>query len=48
VTLLGDYENPPAGLYIVRPPPAEPMPNKIRVLIDILIERFGGDDWDGR
>jgi DNA-binding transcriptional LysR family regulator len=47
VTVLDDYEIPSAGLYIVRPPPANPMPNKIRVLIDILIERFGGDDWDG-
>ena len=44
VTLLDDYEIPSAGMYIVRPPPADTMPNKIRVLTDI-VERFGGDDW---
>lgn len=47
VTLLDDYKIPPAGLYVVRPPPAEPAPNKIRALTDILLEKFGGDDWDG-
>ncbi len=45
-TLLDDYEIPPAGLYIVRPPPAEPMPNKIKVLTEIMVERFGREDWD--
>jgi DNA-binding transcriptional LysR family regulator len=47
VTLLDDYEIPEAGMYVVRPPPAEPVPMKIRVLTDILFEKFGGDDWDG-
>lgn len=47
VTLLDDYRIPPAGLHVVRPPPADPVPNKIRVLTDILLEKFGGDDWDG-
>ena len=46
VTLLDDYEIPPAGLYIVRPPPAEPMPNKIKVLTEIMVEHFGREDWD--
>ena len=47
VTLLDDYEMPEAGLYMVRPPPAEPMPMKMKVLTDIMVERFGGADWDG-
>jgi DNA-binding transcriptional LysR family regulator len=46
VTLLDDYEIPAAGLYVVRPPPAEPVPNKVRALTDIMVEKFGGDDWD--
>jgi DNA-binding transcriptional LysR family regulator len=46
VTLLDDYEIPELGLYIVRPPPAEPVPAKIKALTDIMLERFGGDDWD--
>ncbi len=47
VTLLEDYTIPAAGLYIVRPPPAEPVPNKIKVLTEIMLERFGNDEWDG-
>ena len=47
VRVLEDWEIPPAGLYIVRPPPAEPMPTKLKVLTDIVVERFGKDDWDG-
>ena len=46
VRLLDDYEIPEAGLYVVRPPPAEPMPIKIKVLTDIMVEKFGGADWD--
>jgi DNA-binding transcriptional LysR family regulator len=47
VTLLRDYAIPEAGLYIVRPPPAEPVPNKVRALTDIVLEKFGpGSDWD--
>ncbi len=47
VTLLDDYRIPPAGFYVVRPPPAEPAPHKIRALTEILLEKFGDDDWDG-
>ena len=47
VQLLDDYAIPEAGLYIVRPPPADPVPHKIRVLTDIMLEKFGGSDWDG-
>ena len=45
VTLLADYEVPPAGLYVVRPPPADPMPMKVRVLVELMVETFGGA-WD--
>ena len=47
VSLLDDYEIPAAGLYIVRPPPPEPLPMKIKALTDIIVEKFGRDDWDG-
>jgi DNA-binding transcriptional LysR family regulator len=47
VRLLADYETPSGGLYIVRPPPAEPVPNKIKALTDIMVEKFGSSDWDG-
>jgi hypothetical protein len=47
VGLLGDYEIPEAGLYVVRPPPAEPLPMKVRALTDILVEKFGDGDWEG-
>jgi DNA-binding transcriptional LysR family regulator len=46
VTLLDDYEIPAAGMYIVRPPPAEPVPNKIKALTDIMVERFVDPGWD--
>ncbi len=46
VTLLDDYRIPEAGLYIVRPPPADPMPLKVRVLTEIVMEKFGDDRWD--
>jgi hypothetical protein len=46
VTLLDDYAIPEAGLYVVRPPPAEPVPMKIRVLTEILLEKFGREGWD--
>ncbi|MFO1143622.1 MAG: LysR family transcriptional regulator [Amaricoccus sp.] len=46
VSLLDDYAIPPAGMYVVRPPPAEPVPMKVRALIDIMLEKFGRDDWD--
>ena len=47
VRLLDDFAIPEAGMYVVRPPPAEPVPMKIKVLTDILLEKFGADDWDG-
>lgn len=39
--LLFDYPAPEAGIYVVRPP-GEFAPRKVRALIDILIEGFGG------
>jgi DNA-binding transcriptional LysR family regulator len=46
-TLLTDYAIPEAGLYIVRPPPAEPVSNKVRALTDMVLEKFGpNSDWD--
>ena len=47
VKLLEDYEIPEAGMYIVRPPPAEPMPMKLKASTDLMIEKFGGEGWDG-
>ena len=45
--LLLDYPMPEYGLHVVRPPGAY-VPGKVRVLIDAMVERFGGDpDWDG-
>ena len=43
--LLDGWEIPPAGLYVVRPPPAEPVPMKVRALVEIMVETFG-DRWD--
>jgi DNA-binding transcriptional LysR family regulator len=44
--LLLDYPLPEGGLYVVRPPGAQ-VPGKLRVLIDLLLERFGGEPyWD--
>jgi DNA-binding transcriptional LysR family regulator len=40
VALLTDYPVPEGGMFVVRPPGAFPS-RKVRVLIDILIERFG-------
>ena len=47
VQLLPDWEVPVVGLYVVRPPPADPVPNKLKALTDIMVEKFGRDDWDG-
>ena len=45
--LLHDYEMPQAGLFVVRPPPADHVPAKIQALTALLIERFGGEPyWD--
>lgn len=46
VQVLAEYEIPPAGMYVVRPPPADPTPHKVRALIEIMLEKFGSDDWD--
>lgn len=47
IPLLQDQPIPEAGLYVVRPPPAEPAPRKVRRLIELLLERFGGEPvWD--
>jgi DNA-binding transcriptional LysR family regulator len=44
--LLLDYARPEHGMYVVRPPGAY-VPGKVRVLIDTLVERFGGEPhWD--
>jgi DNA-binding transcriptional LysR family regulator len=44
--ILLDYPMPEFGLYVVRPPGAH-VPNRVRVLIDLLVERFGGEPfWD--
>ena len=44
--LLLEYPTPEYGIYVVRPP-GPYVPRKIRVLIDTLVERFGGSpDWD--
>lgn len=44
--LLRDYHLPEAAIYVVRPPGAQ-VPGKVRVLIDMMVERFGGVPyWD--
>ena len=44
--LLLDYPQPEFGIHIVRPPGSY-VPGKVRVLIDTLVERFGGTpEWD--
>lgn len=44
--LLWEYPMQEHGLYVVRPPGAY-VPGKVRVLIDLLVERFGGVPyWD--
>jgi DNA-binding transcriptional LysR family regulator len=46
VPLLLDHPQPEFGLHIVRPPGTR-VPGKVRVLIDTLVERFGGTpNWD--
>ncbi|CAN5349873.1 LysR family transcriptional regulator [soil metagenome] len=46
VPLLWDYPMQEHALYVVRPPGAY-VPGKVRVLIDLLVERFGGTPyWD--
>ena len=44
--LLLSYPRPEYGIHVVRPPGSH-VPGKVRVLIDTLVERFGGTpDWD--
>ena len=46
VPLLWDFPMQEHALYVVRPPGAY-VPGKVRVLIDLLVERFGGTPyWD--
>lgn len=40
VTVMPDHPMPEAGVYVVRPPGGS-APCKVRVLIDIMLERFG-------
>ena len=40
VTLMPDYPMTEAGIYVVRPPGGN-APCKVRVLIDLMLERFG-------
>jgi DNA-binding transcriptional LysR family regulator len=44
--LLSDHSRPEYGIHVVRPPGSH-VPGKVRVLIDTLVERFGGvPEWD--
>ena len=44
--LLHDHPIPEFGIYVVRPPGTN-VPGKVRILIDTLVERFGGEPfWD--
>jgi DNA-binding transcriptional LysR family regulator len=44
--LLLNHPRPEYGIHVVRPPGSH-VPGKVRVLIDTLVERFGGTpDWD--
>jgi DNA-binding transcriptional LysR family regulator len=40
VVVMPDYPMPEAGIYVVRPPGGS-APCKVRVLIDIIVEKFG-------
>ena len=45
--LLQDHPIPEAGLYVVRPPPADHAPRKVQALTQLMLERFGGEpSWD--
>jgi DNA-binding transcriptional LysR family regulator len=41
VVVMPDYPMPEAGVYVVRPSGGS-APCKVRVLIDIMVEKFGG------
>lgn len=45
--LLQDHPIPEAGLYVVRPPPADHAPRKVQALTQLMLEHFGGEpSWD--
>ena len=46
VTVMDDYPMPEAGVYVVRPPGGS-APCKVRVLIDIMVEKFAGQQCPG-
>ncbi|HUQ10853.1 MAG TPA: LysR family transcriptional regulator [Steroidobacteraceae bacterium] len=46
VEVMPDYPMPEAGVYVVRPPGGS-APCKVRVLIDILVEKFAGRGCTG-
>jgi DNA-binding transcriptional LysR family regulator len=47
VPLLREFRIPEFGMFVVRPPPANHMTRKVRVLTELLVEKFGGEPyWD--
>lgn len=48
VQVLTDWPIPEAGLHVLRPPPSGYLPKKVKVLTDLLIDRFAASrDWEG-
>jgi DNA-binding transcriptional LysR family regulator len=46
VPVLQGYPMPESALYVLRPP-GQNVPGKVRALIDVMVERFGGEPvWD--
>lgn len=46
VPVLHGYRMPDTALYVLRPP-GQNVPGKVRALIDVMVERFGGEPvWD--
>ena len=43
VAVLSNYPVPGAGIFVVRPPGNHP-PRKVKLLTELLVERFGGPD----
>jgi DNA-binding transcriptional LysR family regulator len=43
VRVLADHVIPNVGLHLLRPPPAADLPNKVKVLTELLVARFGLD-----
>ncbi|MBP7240910.1 LysR family transcriptional regulator [Amaricoccus sp.] len=43
VRVLPDHAMPEVGLFVVRPPPADPAPARVRALIELLAERFAAE-----